>query len=110
MSNETKEKIFMKKTFALAAMMASITPNLASAAEMIQTKYACEGGRTLDVVYVGDYAVALQMDELVLLKRAKSASGVRYISTNKNYTYELWGKNNDMNLQPTMRKEASRSQ
>ncbi|MCZ6931057.1 lysozyme, partial [Serratia marcescens] len=48
----------MKKTFALAAMMAAIAPNLASAAdEMIQTKYACEGGKTLDVVYVGDYAV-----------------------------------------------------
>ncbi|WP_159136896.1 MliC family protein, partial [Klebsiella pneumoniae] len=71
----------MKKTFALAAMMAAIAPNLASAAdEMIQTKYACEGGKTLDVVYVGDYAVMLQMDELVPLKRAKSASGVRYIS------------------------------
>ncbi|MGU0235466.1 MliC family protein [Klebsiella pneumoniae] len=40
----------------------------------------------------------LQMDELVPLKRAKSASGVRYISTSKNYSYELWGKNNDMNL------------
>ncbi len=66
----------MKKTFALAAMMAAIAPNLASAAdEMIQTKYACEGGKTLDVVYVGDYAVMLQMDELVPLKRAKSASG-----------------------------------
>ncbi|WP_227629248.1 MliC family protein, partial [Klebsiella pneumoniae] len=99
MSNETKEKIFMKKTFALAAMMAAIAPNLASAAdEMIQTKYACEGGKTLDVVYVGDYAVMLQMDELVPLKRAKSASGVRYISASKNYTYELWGKGNDMNL------------
>ncbi|MDZ0837631.1 MliC family protein, partial [Klebsiella pneumoniae] len=85
MSNETKEKIFMKKTFALAAMMAAIAPNLASAAdEMIQTKYACEGGKTLDVVYVGDYAVMLQMDELVPLKRAKSASGVRYISASKN--------------------------
>uniref|UniRef100_UPI00132FDF63 MliC family protein n=1 Tax=Klebsiella pneumoniae TaxID=573 RepID=UPI00132FDF63 len=57
-----------------------------------------EGGKTLDVVYVGDYAVMLQMDELVPLKRAKSASGVRYISARKNYTYELWGKGNDMNL------------
>uniref|UniRef100_UPI0016603A98 MliC family protein n=1 Tax=Serratia marcescens TaxID=615 RepID=UPI0016603A98 len=28
----------------------------------------------------------------------KSASGVRYISASKNYTYELWGKGNDMNL------------
>ncbi|MFY8316147.1 MliC family protein [Pseudomonas aeruginosa] len=38
------------------------------------------------------------MDELVPLKRAKSASGVRYISASKNYTYELWGLGNDMNL------------
>ncbi|MBL3397530.1 lysozyme, partial [Klebsiella pneumoniae] len=55
----------MKKTFALAAMMAAIAPNLASAAdEMIQTKYACEGGKTLDVVYVGDYAVTVSYTHL----------------------------------------------
>lgn len=89
----------MKKMFTLAAMMAAITANIASAAdEMVQTKYACEGGKTLDAVYIGDYAVMLQMDELIPLKRAKSASGVRYISTSKNYTYELWGKNNNINL------------
>ncbi|WP_181838385.1 MliC family protein, partial [Klebsiella pneumoniae] len=42
--------------------------------------------------------VTLQMNEFVSLTRAKSGSGVRYISASKNYTYELWGKGNDMNL------------
>ncbi len=40
----------------------------------------------------------LQMDELVPLKRAKSASECATSPLAKNYTYELWGKGNDMNL------------
>lgn len=89
----------MKSVFALIAMMAVIAPGMALAAdEVTHTKYACEEGKVLEVVYIGDYAVMLQMDELVPLKLTKSASGVRYTPLSKDYTYELWGKSNEMNL------------
>ncbi|HBZ3398667.1 TPA: lysozyme inhibitor [Klebsiella pneumoniae] len=50
------------------------------------------------MVYVGDYAVIKQMDELIPMRLSVSASGMRYLSISKDYSYELWGKKNDMNL------------
>lgn len=89
----------MKTAFALAAVMAVLLPGLAMATDRPQhIKYSCADNEILDVVYIGDYAVMLQMDELVPMKLARTASGVRYLPISKDYTYELWGKGDDMNL------------
>ncbi|WP_258535877.1 MliC family protein [Klebsiella quasipneumoniae] len=32
------------------------------------------------------------------MRLSVSASGMRYLSISKDYSYELWGKKNDMNL------------
>ncbi|MBW6047752.1 lysozyme [Klebsiella pneumoniae] len=91
----------MKYAFVLSSIISIIVPCVAQAAPQEQathTKYACEDGKTLDIVYVGDYAVIKQMDELIPMRLSVSASGMRYLSISKDYSYELWGKQNDMNL------------
>lgn len=89
----------MKPIFALALMMAIITPRIALAADEVKhLKYSCDDGKILDVVYIGNHAVMLQMDELIPMKSSVTGSGVRYVPVSKYYAYELWGKGNDMNL------------
>ncbi|MDT9694061.1 MliC family protein, partial [Streptomyces sp. P9(2023)] len=86
----------MKITIAIAALAALSVPSLASANEVTHVKYACDGNKILDVVYTGEIAVMLQDDELVPMKRATSGSGVRYVPISEDYTYELWGKDDNM--------------
>lgn len=88
----------MKLAIAFAALATVAAPALASAAEVQHIKYACDGNKILDVVYVDGVAVMLQEDELVALKQDVSGSGVRYVPISEDYTYELWGKGNDMTL------------
>lgn len=88
----------MKLTIASVALAALAVPSLASADEVTHVKYACDGNAILDVVYTGEIAVMLQGDELVPMKQAVSGSGVRYVPISEDYTYELWGKEDNMTL------------
>ena len=88
----------MKLAIAIATAAVLSVPSLASADEVRHIKYACDGNAVLDVVYVGDVEVILQGDELVPMKSATSGSGVRYVPVSKDYTYELWGKGDNMAL------------
>lgn len=82
----------MKSLFSSIVLLALSVPGGAMADEVTHTQYACDDSKTLDVVYIGDYAVIQQMDELIPMKRAVSGSGMR------DYIYELWGKGSNMNL------------
>ncbi|MBL1759048.1 c-type lysozyme inhibitor, partial [Klebsiella pneumoniae] len=88
----------MKSLFSSIVLLALSVPGGAMADEVTHTQYACDDSKTLDVVYIGDYAVIQQMDELIPMKRAVSGSGMRYVPLNKDYIYELWGKGSNMNL------------
>ncbi|MEE2541526.1 c-type lysozyme inhibitor [Klebsiella pneumoniae] len=88
----------MKSLFSSIVLLALSVSGGAMADEVTHTQYACDDSKTLDVVYIGDYAVIQQMDELIPMKRAVSGSGMRYVPLNKDYIYELWGKGSNMNL------------
>lgn len=88
----------MRYLLATASVLALTVPGFTMAGEITHTKYACDSNKILDVVYIKDYAVILDTDELIPMKRSVSGSGVRYVSISKDYTYELWGKGNNMNL------------
>ena len=61
--------------------------------ELTKIVYACEKKATLDVVYIntdkGSYAIINQVDEMIPMQNAKSASGAVYKAINPNYNYEL---------------------
>lgn len=90
----------------LSALMSAVvlfTPSLAPAqvapsepalAELIAVTYHCERGVILPAVYVNDgagHVVALIEGQLVVLPRAISASGARYLSAEQP-GYEFWSK------------------
>ncbi|MDP1357481.1 lysozyme inhibitor, partial [Klebsiella pneumoniae] len=84
--------IYMKYAFVLSSIISIIVQCVAQAAPQEQAthnKYACEDGKTLDIVYVGDYDVIKQMDELIPIRLSLSASGIIYLSISKYYSYEL---------------------
>ncbi|MCI5850894.1 MAG: MliC family protein [Sutterellaceae bacterium] len=66
--------------------------------------YACDNGRTLDVIYVNTasgnaWAVITQLDELIPMAVTTSASGATYKAINPAYTYRLYTKGNEAMLE-----------
>ena len=96
----------IKQTFlAVAGMVLLASVNVQAAQlnrDIGRYVYTCDDNKTLEVVYVNSgkqsYAIINQMDEMVLLKQVKSASGAIYKALSSNYTYELLTKGDTATL------------
>ncbi|MFB2532146.1 MliC family protein [Paracoccus sp. p4-l81] len=79
----------------LIAALAIAAPMTAMAADSVDnTKYACDGNKVLDVVFLNteagnSYAVIHDMDELIAMKQVVTASGASYEPVSPDYKYRL---------------------
>ncbi|SUO94067.1 MliC family protein [Suttonella ornithocola] len=86
----------MKKLFLTGLLMGLSVAAVAAPTNkaISKTVYLCSGNEKLEVVFVQNgkknYAVISQMDELIPLAEAKSASGVLYKAVDPNYSYQLF--------------------
>lgn len=84
----------MTKTTLIAAL-ALAAPVAAMAADTVDnTKYACDGNKVLNVVFLNtdagnSYAVIHDMDELIPMKQVVTASGASYEPVSPDYKYRL---------------------
>lgn len=89
-----KQLLFvMPWLLAVVPAQAQTTPEAAD--DISRASYACEGGKTMEVVFLNtaagnSYAVVMAEDQLIPMQIAPSGSGARYLALGEQPTHQLW--------------------